>query len=42
MDNFLKMLDRLGSILGWIVVAIVILAIGPIILKILTVLASFH
>jgi len=42
MDNFFKMLDRLGAVLGWIVVAIVIMAIGPIIIKILGLLSTFH
>lgn len=42
MDNFFKILDRLGTVLGWIVVGLVVLAIGPIIIKILTLLASFH
>lgn len=42
MDNFFKMLDRLGAVLGWIVVAIVVLAIGPILIKILSLLATFH
>jgi hypothetical protein len=42
MDSFFKMLDRLGAVLGWIVVAIVIMAIGPILIKILTLLAPFH
>ena len=42
MDNFFKMLDRLGAVLGWIVVAIVVMAIGPIIIKILSLLSTFH
>ena len=42
MDNFLKILDRLGAVLGWIVVAIVVMAIGPIVIKILTMLSHFH
>jgi hypothetical protein len=42
MDNFFKVLERLGTVLGWIVVAIVVMAIGPIIVKILTLLAPFH
>ena len=42
MDNFLKMLDRLGTILGWIIVAIVVMAVGPILIKLLTVLGHFQ
>lgn len=41
MDNFFKMLDRLGAVLGWIVVALVVMAIGPVLIKILTLLSGF-
>ena len=40
--DFFKIMERLGTVLGWIIVLIVILAVGPILLKILSVLAGFH
>ena len=37
--DFFKIMDLLGKVLGWIIVILAILVLGPILLKILTLLA---
>ena len=36
--DFFTILNRLGTVLGWILVLIVIITLGPLLLKILSVL----
>ena len=36
--DFFTILDRLGTVLGWILVLIVILTLGPLLLKIVSAL----
>lgn len=40
--DFLKILNAFGAVLAWIIILVILWAIGPILLKILTVLSHFH
>ena len=40
--DFLKILNAFGAVLAWIIILVILWAVGPLLLKILTVLAHFQ
>jgi len=40
--DFFKILDRAGAVLAWIIILVIVWAIGPLLLKILALLGGFQ
>lgn len=40
--DFFKILDKAGAVLAWIIILMVIWAIGPLLLKVLSILGTIH
>ncbi len=40
--DFLKILNAFGAVMAWIIILVILWAIGPLLLKILTVIGHFQ
>ena len=40
--DFMKILNAFGSIMAWIIILMILWAIGPTLIKILAIIASMH